>query len=231
MPGVRVLMALSAADYDERGTRTLRARARHGDRRRRLLGPVPVTSSAASCRATWSARSRRPRQPTWARATWTSPWHSPSTGSTPPGTRPSSGTCATAASRRRRTEGDPEFRWRRYGRGARPRARVPVRHRRGPEGRNFKPKSGAGSRFQAFNVAGVRLLPADNRPVEVEAERLDGGLSRVQVRVAGLAPFVTLYFAPSRTATTIRTPTTSSTRSSITPTDRPVPAARSPQAP
>ena len=42
-------------------------------------------------------------------------------------------------------------------------------------------------------MAGVRLLPADHRPVEVEAERLDGGgLSRVQVRVAGLAPFVTL---------------------------------------
>jgi hypothetical protein len=62
-----------------------------------------------------------------------------------------------------------------------------------PEGRNFKPKSGAGSRFQAFNVAGVRLLPADHRLVGVEAERLDGGgLSAVEIRVAGLAPFVTL---------------------------------------
>lgn len=90
-------------------------------------------------------------------------------------------------------EGDPEFRWRRT-----------VEERdlvleflcdtdEVAEGRNFRPKSGAGSRFQAFNVAGVRLLPADHRLVEVEAERLDGGgLSRVQVRVAGLAPFVTL---------------------------------------
>ncbi len=28
-----------------------------------------------------------------------------------------------------------------------------------PEGRNFRPRSGAGSRFQTFNVTGVRLLP------------------------------------------------------------------------
>lgn len=90
-------------------------------------------------------------------------------------------------------EGDPEFRWRRKVDGRDLVLEFLCDTDEVPEGRNFKPKSGAGSRFQAFNVTGVRLLPADNRLVEVEAERLDGaGLSRVPVRVAGLAPFVTL---------------------------------------
>jgi hypothetical protein len=89
--------------------------------------------------------------------------------------------------------GDPEFRWRRTVEGRDLVLEFLCDTDEVPEGRNFKPRSGAGSRFQAFNVAGVRLLPADHRPVEVEAERLDGGgLSRVQVRVAGLAPFLTL---------------------------------------
>jgi hypothetical protein len=91
------------------------------------------------------------------------------------------------------SEGDPEFRWRRTVEGRDLVLEFLCDTEEVPEGRNFKPKSGAGSRFQAFNVAGVRLLPADHRLVEVEADRLDGGgLSRVQVRVAGLAPFVTL---------------------------------------
>lgn len=90
-------------------------------------------------------------------------------------------------------EGDPEFRWRRTVDGRDLVLEFLCDTDEVPEGRNFRPKSGAGSRFQAFNVAGVRLLPADHRLVEIEAERLDGGgLSRVQVRVAGLAPFVTL---------------------------------------
>ena len=89
-------------------------------------------------------------------------------------------------------DGDPEFRWRRTVDGRDLVLEFLCDTDEVPEGRNFKPRSGAGSRFQAFNVAGVRLLPADHRPVEVEAERLDGGgLSRVQIRVAGLAPFVT----------------------------------------
>ena len=90
-------------------------------------------------------------------------------------------------------EGDPEFRWRRTVDGRDLVLEFLCDTDAVPEGRNFRPKSGAGSRFQAFNVAGVRLLPADHRLVEVEAERLDeGGLSRVQVRVAGLGPFVIL---------------------------------------
>lgn len=91
------------------------------------------------------------------------------------------------------TEGDPEFRWRRTVEGRDLVLEFLCDTDEVPEGRNFKPRSGAGSRFQAFNVAGVRLLPADHRLVDIEAERLDGGgLSAVQVRVAGLAPFLTL---------------------------------------
>jgi hypothetical protein len=89
--------------------------------------------------------------------------------------------------------GDPEFRWRRSVEGRDLVLEFLCDTDEVPEGRNFKPKSGAGSRFQAFNVAGVRLLPADHRLVGVEAERLDGGgLSAVEIRVAGLAPFLTL---------------------------------------
>jgi hypothetical protein len=90
-------------------------------------------------------------------------------------------------------EGDPEFRWRRTVEGRDLVLEFLCDTDEVPEGRNFRPRSGAGSRFQAFNVAGVRLLPADHRLVEVEAERLDGGgLSRISIRVAGLATFVTL---------------------------------------
>lgn len=90
-------------------------------------------------------------------------------------------------------EGDPEFRWRRTVEGRDLVLEFLCDTDEVPEGRNFRPRSGAGSRFQAFNVAGVRLLPADHRVVDIEAERLDGGgLSRVQVRVAALAPLVTL---------------------------------------
>ena len=91
------------------------------------------------------------------------------------------------------TQGDPEFRWRRTVDGRDLVLEFLCDTDEVPEGRNFRPRSGAGSRFQAFNVAGVRLLPADHRLVEIEAERLDeGGLARVPVRIAGLAPFVTL---------------------------------------
>lgn len=90
-------------------------------------------------------------------------------------------------------EGDPEFRWRRTVEGRDLVLEFLCDTDEVPEGRNFKPRSGAGSRFQALNVAGVRLLPADHRLVGVEAERLDGGgLSAVEIRVAGLAPFLTL---------------------------------------
>ncbi len=90
-------------------------------------------------------------------------------------------------------EDDPEFRWRRAVDGRNLVLEFLCDTDEVPEGRNFRPRSGAGSRFQAFNVAGVRLLPADHRVVEIEAERLDeAGLSRIQVRVAELAPFVAL---------------------------------------
>lgn len=89
--------------------------------------------------------------------------------------------------------GDPEFRWRREVEG------VPVvleflcETDEAPHGRNFKPRSGAGSRFQAFNVRGLGLVAADHRSVEVTAERLDdGGKATTTVRVAGVLSFVAL---------------------------------------
>jgi len=62
-----------------------------------------------------------------------------------------------------------------------------------PPGRNFKPRSGSGSRFQAFNVRGARLVSLDCKLVQISAERLDeGGLAVAGVQVAGLLPFMVL---------------------------------------
>jgi hypothetical protein len=95
--------------------------------------------------------------------------------------------------RQAREEDDPEFRWRRTVDGKDLVLEFLCDTDAVPFGRNFRPRSGTGSRFQAFNVDGVRLLPRDHLVVAIEAERLDGGgRSRVDVRVAGLAPFVAL---------------------------------------
>lgn len=60
-------------------------------------------------------------------------------------------------------------------------------------GLSFKPRSGSGSRFQALNVRGARLVSLDHTLVPVSADRLDGGGGAVaNVQVAGLLPFVVL---------------------------------------
>ena len=90
-------------------------------------------------------------------------------------------------------EGDPEFRWRREIDGQSLVLEFLCDTDEVPSGRNFKPRSGSGSRFQAFNVPGVHCVHADHHLVEIEAERLDaGGRSKVTVRVAGLMTFATL---------------------------------------
>jgi hypothetical protein len=87
---------------------------------------------------------------------------------------------------------DPEFRWRRDVNGEDAVLEFLCDLEGEAAGRNVRLRSGAGSGFQALNVLGVRLIPEDHRVIEVEAERLDGGRSRIPVRIAGLASFTTL---------------------------------------
>jgi hypothetical protein len=62
-----------------------------------------------------------------------------------------------------------------------------------PPGGIFRPKTGAGSKFAAFNVRGAHLVRDDFIERELERERLDaGGISRVAVRVANVLPYVVL---------------------------------------
>ena len=95
-------------------------------------------------------------------------------------------------------EDDPDFRWRRTVDGNSIVLEFLGESRDVEPGRSFRPKSHAGSRFQAFNVPGVHLLPLDHKLVEIEAERLDGGRAKVKVRVAGLTTFVTLKIRAHR---------------------------------
>jgi hypothetical protein len=88
---------------------------------------------------------------------------------------------------------DPDFRWRKEVDGASLILEFICETDKVPPGRNFKPRSGSGSRFQAFNVRGARLASLDCKPVQITAERLDeGGISKVGVQVAGLLPFMVL---------------------------------------
>lgn len=90
-------------------------------------------------------------------------------------------------------EGDPDFRWRRDIDGVSVAVEFLGASDEVAPSRSFRPRQGSGSKFQAFNVPGIRCLEADHRLVEIEAERLDsGGRSRVGVRVAGLLPYVAL---------------------------------------
>lgn len=61
-------------------------------------------------------------------------------------------------------------------------------------GRIFKPKGeGTGSGLGAFNVRGAQLVTRDYVVRTIEAERLDdGGLSRVEVRVANILSYTAL---------------------------------------
>lgn len=90
-------------------------------------------------------------------------------------------------------DGDPEFRWRKEADGVSLILEFICDTDEVEPGRNFKPRSGSGSRFQAFNVRGARLVSLDHKLVEIAAERLDGGgMAIAGVRVAGLLPFVIL---------------------------------------
>jgi hypothetical protein len=57
----------------------------------------------------------------------------------------------------------------------------------------FRPKTGAGSKFAAFNVRGAHLVRDDFIERDLERERLDGGgMSRVTVRVANVLSYAVL---------------------------------------
>lgn len=88
---------------------------------------------------------------------------------------------------------DPDFRWRKEVDGVSLILEFICDTDEAEPGRNFKPRSGSGSRFQAFNVRGARLVSLDHKRVEISAERLDGGgAATARVQVAGLLPFVVL---------------------------------------
>lgn len=88
---------------------------------------------------------------------------------------------------------DPDFRWRKEVDGVSLILEFICDTDEVEPGESFKPRSGSGSRFQAFNVRGARLASMDHKLVEISAERLDGGgAATTRVRVAGLLPFVIL---------------------------------------
>ena len=88
---------------------------------------------------------------------------------------------------------DPEFRWRKEVDGVSLILEFICDTDEVEPGRNFKPRSGSGSDFQAFNVRGARLVALDHKLVRISAERLDGGGAAVaEVQVAGLLPFIVL---------------------------------------
>jgi len=88
---------------------------------------------------------------------------------------------------------DPDFRWRKDAGGHSLILEFICDTDEVPPGRNFKPRSGSGSRFQAFNVRGARLVSLDHKLVRIRAERLDdGGIAVADVQVAGLLPFMVL---------------------------------------
>lgn len=88
---------------------------------------------------------------------------------------------------------DPEFRWRKEVDGVSLILEFICDTDEVEPGRNFKPRSGSGTRFQAFNVRGARLVRLDHKLVQISAERLDGGgAATAEVQVAGLLPFIVL---------------------------------------
>jgi hypothetical protein len=88
---------------------------------------------------------------------------------------------------------DPDFRWRKEADGVSLILEFICDTDEVEPGRNFKPRSGSGSRFQAFNVRGARLVSLDHKLVQISAERLDdGGATTAGVQVAALLSFVVL---------------------------------------
>jgi hypothetical protein len=88
---------------------------------------------------------------------------------------------------------DPDFRWRKDASGHSLILEFICDTDEVPAGRNFKPRSGSGSRFQAFNARGAHLVSLDHKLVKIKAERLDdGGVAVAEVQVAGLLSFLVL---------------------------------------
>lgn len=82
-------------------------------------------------------------------------------------------------------------------------------------GQVFRPKDFTGSKLGAFNVPGAQLVRDDYVEHAIEGERLDGGQSKVFVRVANILPTPCSRLSRSKTATRTRTPTISSSRCCI----------------
>lgn len=88
---------------------------------------------------------------------------------------------------------EPSFRWRRSVGGANVLVELLCETDQVEYGRIFRPKGErAGARLGAFNVRGAHLVRDDFVEHEIAGERLDGGQSRVTLRVAGLLPYVVL---------------------------------------
>jgi hypothetical protein len=89
--------------------------------------------------------------------------------------------------------GDSSFQWRREVDGLDVVVELLCETDAVPNGRIHRPMTGHGSRLGALNVEGAELAARDFVTVTIEAERLDdGGLSKVEVRVANVLPYVVL---------------------------------------
>lgn len=89
---------------------------------------------------------------------------------------------------------EPSFRWRREVEGVPVIVELLGESDDADPGRSFRPKGeNTGSKLALLNIPGATLAARDFVVVEVERERLDGGgLSRVDVRVANVVPYVVL---------------------------------------
>ncbi len=89
--------------------------------------------------------------------------------------------------------GDSSFQWRREVEGLDVVVEFLCETDEVKRGRIHRPKEGHGAKLGALNVEGAELAARDFTTVRVEAERLDqGGMSRVEVQVANLLPYVVL---------------------------------------
>ena len=89
--------------------------------------------------------------------------------------------------------GQPSFQWSRQVDGSKVAVDFLCETDQVAAGAIYKPRQGTGARFGAFNAPGAKLAIQDFVEVDIEAERLDGGgLSKVQVRVAGVLAYVVL---------------------------------------
>lgn len=87
----------------------------------------------------------------------------------------------------------PSFQWSRDVDGTKVKVEFICDTDKAEPGSIYNPKQGTGTRFAALNSPGARLTARDNLMVPVTADRLDGGgVSTVELRVAGVLSFTTL---------------------------------------